>query len=140
MNQQAPMRLILVMVVLSERRILRYLNLRNWVHQKIDTHCSMTNFKAAHKFIHTFNYTFYFSSFYTFYGFRFVRRNSLIVLLWFFFLCKKIMSYHSVWKSLRYKTEINVRLRSFQFYIYFILRNVYKHNAHFDLFLASNLS
>merc|ERR1712008_455090 len=49
--------------VKRERRILRYLNLRNWVHQKIDTHCSMTNFKAAHKFIHTFNHTFYFSSF-----------------------------------------------------------------------------
>merc|ERR1712051_984518 len=90
MNQQAPMRLILVMVVLSERRILRYLNLRNWVHQKIDTHCSMTNFKAAHKFIHTFNYTFYFSSFYTstrpvaittVYGFRFI--NCFAVILFF---------------------------------------------------------
>ena len=56
------------------------------------------------------------------------------------FLCKKIMSYHSVWKSLRYKTEINVRLRSFQFYIYFILRNVYKLKEHFAIFLASNLS
>merc|ERR1719203_1059126 len=53
-NQKTKERLILDMVVLSERRILRYLNLKNWVHQKIDTHCSMTNFKAAHKFIHTF--------------------------------------------------------------------------------------
>merc|ERR1711971_486312 len=83
-NQKTKERLILDMVVLSERRILRYLNLKNWVHQKIDTHCSMTNFKAPHKFIHTFKtipFTLTFSSFYTFYGFRFVRRNSLIVLL-----------------------------------------------------------